>query len=172
MIDAGAKRRTSGLACLSLIARLLVGGTLVFSGVTKLPMHSQFTEIVNSYHLLPVALATAYALVLPWAEFVFGAYLILGILVRPSAFASVLMAISFTVANVSAILRGEEYCTSCFGNAIVLLAPYSLTIDILIIIAGVFLVVVGKREQLLGFDDWFFRRQHSRVTGRDKSRAA
>ena len=158
MADVGAERRTSGLAYICLITRLLVGGTLVFSGVTKLPTHSQFVDIVNSYHLLPAALGTAYALVLPWAEFVFGTYLILGILVRPSAFASVLMGISFMVANVIAISRGEEYCTSCFGNAIVLLAPYSLFIDILIIVAGVFLVIAGKRDQLLGFDDWFSRR--------------
>jgi uncharacterized membrane protein YphA (DoxX/SURF4 family) len=172
MRDGRSTQRTSVLAYLSLVARLAVGGTLVFSGVAKLPLHSQFVDIVNSYHLLPAVLGTAYALVLPWAEFVFGAYLILGILLRPSALASVLMAISFTVANVSAILRGEDYCTSCFGNAVVLLAPYSLTIDVLIIIAGVFLIVVGRRESLLGFDDWFARRQLSRATGGDKSRGA
>ena len=170
MADAGAERRTSGLAYLGLITRLLVGGTLVFSGVMKLPLHSQFVDIVNSYHLLPVTLGAAYALVLPWAEFVFGAYLILGILVRPIASICVLMGISFMVANVTAISRGEEYCTSCFGNAVVLLASSSLLIDILIIVAGVFLVVVGKRDQLLGFDNWFARRQHSQAMMNDKLR--
>ena len=162
MTEAVATRRTSGLAYLSLILRLLVGGILVFSGVTKLPVHSDFVEIVNSYQILPEVLGTAYALVLPWAEFVFGAYLILGILVRPSAFISVLMAISFTVANVISIVGGEKYCSSCFGEAVVLLAPYSLAIDVLIILAGVYLVVKGNRESLLAFDDWFARRQHKR----------
>ena len=147
------------MAYLSLVVRLLVGGTLVFSGVTKLPLHSEFADLVNSYHLLPEVLGTKYALVLPWAEFVFGAYLILGIQIRLSALASVLMAISFTVANVSAILRGEQHCASCFGDVITLPVPYSLSIDVLIIIAGMFLVIVGGRELLLGFDHWFGRSQ-------------
>ncbi len=168
MTEVIARRRISTLAYLSLILRLLVGGTLVFSGVTKLPVHSDFVEIVNSYQILPEILGTVYALILPWAEFVLGAYLFLGILVRPSAFVSVLMAISFTVANVISILGGEKYCSSCFGEAVILPTPFSLAIDVLIILAGVYLVIKGNKEPLLTFDNRFTRRQRRRVIGGDK----
>ena len=164
MTEAKAGRPVIGTAYLNLILRLLVGGTLLFSGAMKLPAHSQFVGIVNSYHLLPTPLGTAYALVLPWAEFMFGAYLVLGILIRPGAIASVLMAISFTVANVSAVLRGEEHCASCFGDVFVLPLSYSLSIDALIIIAGLYLTVTGGRKQILGFDGWSARTQRDKAT--------
>lgn len=159
MTDTGTRWQTFITVYLTLVVRILVGGTLVFSGVTKLTEHSEFVNIVNSYHLLPEVLGTKYAMVLPWAEFVFGAYLILGIQIRLSALVSVLMAISFTVANISAILRGEEHCASCFGSVITLPVPYSLSIDILIIIAGVLLVIMGGRGSLLNFDDFFGKSQ-------------
>ncbi len=161
MTDIVATRRASFPAYLNLILRILVGGTLIFSGVTKLPVHSDFVEIVNSYQILPEVLGTAYALALPWVEFVFGAYLIMGILVRPSAVISVLMAISFTVANVIALIGGEKYCSSCFGEAVILPTPLSLAIDVLIIAACIYLIVKGKRESILGFDGWFARRQRN-----------
>jgi len=170
MTSVVAKRRKSNLAYVSLILRLLVGSTLLFSGVTKLPVHNNFVEVVISYHILPEVLGTAYAMVLPWAEFVFGAYLVLGIMVRPSAFASVLLGTSFTIANVIAILRGEEHCTSCFGNVFVLLTHYSLAIDVFIIIAGVLLLFMGRNTPSFGFDDWFARRQRSQGSASDSSR--
>lgn len=140
---------------LTVILRLLVGGTFVFSGATKLLEHSQFVDVVDGYHILPHSLATAYAVTLPWVELVIGVYLILGILIRPSSIVAVLMATSFVVANVSSIFRGDEYCGSCFGEDILLLAWQSLIIDALIIMAGVYLVLVGGRKQMLSFDNWF-----------------
>jgi uncharacterized membrane protein YphA (DoxX/SURF4 family) len=159
-----AGRHGAGISYLHLVLRILVGGTLLFSGAMKLPAHSQFVGIVNGYHLLPTPLGTAYALVLPWAEFMFGAYLILGILTRPSAIASVLMAVSFTVANVSAILRGEVHCASCFGDVFVLPLPYSLSIDALIIIFGLYLTVAPSSKQIFSFDSWFPKSQRDKVT--------
>lgn len=128
---------------LALLLRLTVGGIFVFSSITKLPMHSQFVAIVKSYHLLPDPMATAYALTLPWVELIVGAYLLLGILVKPSAFVTILMGISFMVANVSETVRGEQYCGSCFGEAIPLLVSQALTIDIIIITTGFILLMAN-----------------------------
>jgi putative oxidoreductase len=148
---------------LSVPLRLLIGATLVFSGATKLSIHSRFVDIVNSYQLLPHSLATAYALALPWAELVIGAYLLLGILVRPSALVAVLMGISFTVVNISTIIRGEKQCLSCFGEAIILSVWQSLAIDVLIIIAGLYVVVAAGKRQTLSFDNWFAKRQRDKA---------
>ena len=148
---------------LSLALRLLVGGVLVFSAVTKLPLHSQFVGVVEGYNLLPGPLAEAYALALPWVELLVGVYLVLGILLRPSAAVTILMGISFTVANVSAIIQGEQFCASCFGEAFPLLVSQALTLDILIIIAALLLLLAGGREQLLGLDGWFARKRASRA---------
>jgi len=148
---------------LTVILRLLVGGTFVFSSVTKLPEHSQFVDVVDSYHILPHSLATAYAVALPWVELVIGAYLVLGILIRPSSVVAVLMATSFVVANVSGIFRGDEYCGSCFGEDILLLAWQSLIIDVLIIVAGVYLVIEGGRKQMLSFDGLFAAEERTRT---------
>ena len=148
---------------LTLLLRLLVGATLVFASVTKLPLHSQFVAIVKSYQLLPDPLATAYALTLPWAELLIGAYLLLGILLRPSAVATILIGISFMVANVRTIVQGEQYCGGCFGETIPLLVSQALAIDVFIIIAASLLVLVGGRKQLLGLDSWFVHRQRGKI---------
>jgi uncharacterized membrane protein YphA (DoxX/SURF4 family) len=149
---------------LTVILRLLVGGTFVFSSVTKLPDHSQFVDVVESYNILPHSLATAYGVVLPWVELVIGAYLVLGILVRLSSVVAVLMAISFVIANVSSIFRGDEYCGSCFGEDVLLLAWQSLIIDVLIIVAGLYLVIEGGRKQMLSFDGLFPDRERGANT--------
>jgi len=140
---------------LALLLRLLVGTTFVFASVTKFPLHSQFVAIVKSYHLLPDPMATAYALTLPWVELIVGAYLLLGILVKPSAFVTILMGMSFMVANVSETVRGEQYCGSCFGEAIPLLVSQALTIDIIIITTGLILLMAKGKRQILGFDSWY-----------------
>ena len=152
---------------LAVTLRLLIGGTFIFSGVTKLLSHSQFVDTVDSYHILPHSLATAYGVTLPWVELVIGAYLLLGMLIRPSAVAIVLMGISFMVANISAIVRGDEHCGSCFGEAVTFPAWQSLIVDVLIMIAAIYLVVVGGGKGMLSFDSWFANRERNRVAVSD-----
>ena len=144
--------------------RLLLGGTLVFSATVKLPMHSEFVNLVNAYHLLPAWMATIYATALPWVELLVGAYLVLGIRVRPIAVIAGLISISFIVANVSAIMRGDETCLHCFGQVIDLPVVTALIIDIAMVAIASYLVIVGSRAKTLSFDGWFGNRQRSRVT--------
>jgi putative oxidoreductase len=148
---------------LALFLRLLVGGILVFSSVTKLPLHSQFVTIVESYHLLPQPLAIAYALALPWVELLVGSYLILGIQIKPSAVGSLLLSISFLIANVKAIIQGETFCGSCFGEAVLLPVSLALILDVFIITAVLILIISGGGKQLLGFDSWFACRQQDKI---------
>lgn len=145
---------------LILVLRLFVGATFIFSAVTKLPLQYRFIEVVQSYHLLPDPLATAYGIALPWIELLIGVYLLLGVLLRPSAFATILIGISFLIANVSVIVRGEQYCGSCFGESIPLTASQALTLDCLLMIAALLLLLAGSKNQLLSLEGWFACRQH------------
>ncbi len=146
---------------LVMVLRLFVGATFVFSAVTKLPLQSRFVEIVQSYHLLPYSLATAYGIALPWIELLIGAYLLLGVLLKPSAFATLLIGLSFMIANVTAIVRGELYCGSCFGESIPLSAFHALTLDCFLMLAALLLLLAGSNSQLLSLEGWFARRQRT-----------
>jgi uncharacterized membrane protein YphA (DoxX/SURF4 family) len=107
-IDTRRIKETAYAPFVSLVMRLVVGGTFVFASISKFPLQLRLVEIVQSYHLLPAPLAAGYALVLPWVELVIGAYLILGILIKPGAIISILIGLSFLVANVSAIIQGSS----------------------------------------------------------------
>jgi uncharacterized membrane protein YphA (DoxX/SURF4 family) len=145
---------------LHMALRLFLGGMFILSAASKLPDHTEFEEVVKNYDLLPDFMAVAYANALPWIELLVGVYLLLGILIRPSAVVTMLMGISFIVANVSSIVRGEEVCGSCFGELASLPAWEALTIDVLILIAAAILFWAGVRAQTLGLDSIFERRRY------------
>jgi putative oxidoreductase len=145
------------------IPRLLLGATFVFSSTSKFPMHSEFVNLVNAYHLLPVWIGGTYATALPWVELLIGAYLILGVLIRPSAVIAGLVSMSFIVANTSSLMRGEKQCLHCFGQVIALSPTQALIIDIIMLGVATYLVIVSRRETALSFDGWFARRQRSKA---------
>jgi uncharacterized membrane protein YphA (DoxX/SURF4 family) len=146
------------------IARLLLGGTLVFSSTQKFPMHTEFVNLVNAYHLIPVWMATIYATALPWVELLVGSYLLLGILTRPTGVVAGLISISFVVANISAIIRGDETCLHCFGQVIDLTPVQALTIDLVMIGIASYLIIAATRANKISFDSWFARKQRSKAT--------
>ncbi|MFC2038761.1 MauE/DoxX family redox-associated membrane protein [Chloroflexota bacterium] len=140
---------------ISLFIRLLVGSIFIVSSISKLPLQSKFIEVVQSYQLLPDLMATAYGFALPWVELLIGCYLFLGILIKPGAIVTILLGISFMVANISAIMGNEYYCPDCFGEIFPLTVFQAISIDIFIIIAAVFLILVTGKKEILSFDSWF-----------------
>jgi len=149
-----AQQSTTAGARLGLAMRVVVGGVLVFSALTKMPIHSEFVSVVNSYNILPEPLATAYAVALPWVELIVGGYLVFGIFIKISASLAVLMGISYAVANVSSLLHGEKVCGSCFGLLLAMPVAYSVMIDIFIIVVGVYLLLRSTQAFTLA---WWIR---------------
>jgi putative oxidoreductase len=139
----------------AVILRVIVGCIFVFSAVTKLPIHTDFVSIVQSYQLLPDSLAAVYGNALPWVELVIGSFLVLGIQIRASSFVTILICLSFLAANISSIVSGESFCGNCFGEAFALPVSLALTLDIAITFIAVYLYVVGK--QPYSFDSLFAR---------------
>ncbi|MBT4510718.1 MAG: DoxX family membrane protein [Chloroflexi bacterium] len=146
------KQRISSLisnSYLNLTLRLLLGVTFIVSAVSKLPDHTKFVEIVKDQDLLPDVLVTVFGNALPWIELVVGVYLLFGILRRPSALVTLLMAISFMIANVNSLINDKDKCGSCFGDTVTLTVAQSITIDIFIFIAALVLLLTPKVNQLL-----------------------
>ena len=162
MVETENNNRVTLVRYLGLLIRLVTGGIFIVSSISKLPMQSRFVEVVQSFHLLPGPLTVAYGLVLPWVELLVGCYLVFGILVKPGAIITILMCISFLIANISSVIRGEYYCPDCFGELFALSVTQAITIDILIIISAAVLLFVAKKTEPLSFDSWFRGKYGSR----------
>ena len=138
--------------------RIFLGVTFIVSAVTKLPMQTDFIDMVKGYNMLPDCLASVYGAALPWLELLIGVFLLLGILVRFGALGTLLISATFMVANIGAIVQGKENCGTCFGEAFPLAAPAALALDCVMIAAAVVLLIYGYREQKLSVDEFFIRR--------------
>ena len=140
--------------------RIFLGGTFILSSESKLSHHTEFVEVVKDYDLLPEALASAYGNALPWVELFIGIYLLLAIMVRPSAFIALLMGISFMVANITAIVRGDEHCGSCFGELMTIPVEPAVALDVFILIAALGLFLFRSERQLCGLGSLFKPKEH------------
>jgi uncharacterized membrane protein YphA (DoxX/SURF4 family) len=95
--------------------RWVLGLTLLMAGVAKLRHLSAFVAGVLDYDLLPAPLGQLYGRLLPLIEIGTGVFLLLNRWVRPSAFISGLMFISFAIAVIVNLVRKRDIPCYCFG---------------------------------------------------------
>lgn len=101
---------------IGLLARLGLGGVLLYAGYLKAFSPDKSMMAVRAYELLPIWLANIFGIVLPWLEIGAGVLLIIGIAVRYVAiFGSTLM-IAFVIAISQAWARGLSIDCGCFGD--------------------------------------------------------
>jgi uncharacterized membrane protein YphA (DoxX/SURF4 family) len=101
---------------IGLLARLGLGGVLLYAGYLKAFSPEKSMMAVRAYELLPIWLANIFGIVLPWLEIGAGVLLIVGIAVRYMAiFGSALM-IVFVIAISQAWARGLSIDCGCFGD--------------------------------------------------------
>jgi uncharacterized membrane protein YphA (DoxX/SURF4 family) len=101
---------------IGLLARLGLGGVLLYAGYLKAFTPDKSMMAVRAYEILPIWLANVMGIVLPWLEMGAGLLLILGIAVRyVSIFGSGLM-IAFIIAISQAWARGLSIDCGCFGD--------------------------------------------------------
>lgn len=98
-----------------LFIRIILGSILVLAAIGKIPEQAKFIDVVSHYGLLPWSLAQAYGLILPWLELILGTFLILGLFTRLAAAASILMIVSFIIANGTAVYSKDVMECGCFG---------------------------------------------------------
>ena len=52
--------------------RLVLGVTLIWAGLAKIPEPGLFAQTVRAYNVLPIALVNPFAVVMPWVEVISG----------------------------------------------------------------------------------------------------
>ena len=114
------------------LCRMFLGLVFAYSGFTKLmdPVEN-FQGVMASYEIIPYAVIPLLAHVVPWIEFLFGVFMILGYLPRLSALVLGAMSWSFVVLIVATrVVTGSvpPDC-GCFGEgSLIHLQPYQVLV--------------------------------------------
>lgn len=98
-------------------ARLLIGGMFVYASIYKVFDPANFAVSIRNYMIIPASWSNVVALTLPWIEIVAGAFLILGVQVRPSALLTTGMLGVFLGAIIYAFSIGLDIDCGCFSSA-------------------------------------------------------
>lgn len=104
------------LDVVGLLARLLLGGVLVYAGAVKVGHPLTAERAVQAYEILPMDLAGWIGLGLPFVEIVLGVLLVLGLFTRPVAVISTLLMLAFIAGIAQAWARGLTIDCGCFGG--------------------------------------------------------
>ena len=140
-----------------LLARVFTGLVYFYAGASKLldPIEN-FRGAVAQYDVVPYVLVPAIAVVLPWLEFLFGAFLILGYAVRVSAFVLGGLSLGFllVLGSSNVLLDAGGADCGCFGErALIHLTVHQVfLLDLLNFFITLKLFRMGRH--LFSFDGW------------------
>ncbi|MEI6307271.1 MAG: MauE/DoxX family redox-associated membrane protein [Actinomycetes bacterium] len=101
---------------LTLLARVVLGGTLLAAGALKVGNLQKSAMAVRAYELLPVSLANFLGYALPWIEIGVGLLLILGVATKTVAVIGAINMLVFIIAIAQAWARGLSIDCGCFGG--------------------------------------------------------
>ncbi|MBR7742170.1 DoxX family membrane protein [Phycicoccus sp. BSK3Z-2] len=104
------------LDVVGLLARLFLGGVLLWAGLAKVGKPLTSERAVQAYEIMPLGLAGWVGLALPFVEIVLGVLLVLGLFTRPVAVVSTLLMVAFVVGIAQAWARGLTIDCGCFGG--------------------------------------------------------
>ena len=142
---------------LLLSLRLLLGAVFVVSGFQKLiAPYQNFASVIEKFEFVQGPVVALLAQSLPWAEFVLGVFLILGLWERWALVGLWVMNTSFIGILTSAIARKLpiQNC-GCFGEAVPLSLPQMLSLDIVLWVLFLFYFLTSRRLNLPGLDRTF-----------------
>lgn len=107
------RKMKNGLSIIVLIARLLIGGILIYASFNKIVDPGGFAKAIANYHLIPFGLENIMAIILPWLELIIGLCLIIGVFIDGAAFLVIIMMVVFISAITYAILNGYNIECGC-----------------------------------------------------------
>jgi len=119
------RARTKLASILLALARILLGAVFIYAAYAKLHFNGAwhlrdyyffFAMGIDSYKLLPLTAVQWMAKILPWAELILGAMLMIGAGVRWAGLLVSALLVMFMVALAHAALGGLEINCGCFGN--------------------------------------------------------
>ena len=106
----------NGLNIIVLIARLLIGGILIYASFDKIVNPGEFARAINNYNIVPFGLENSMAIIIPWLELIIGLCLVLGVFIDGASFLVIMLMIIFIVAISYAILSGYNIECGCGLN--------------------------------------------------------
>ena len=148
-------QRISAAPWVAVVARLLVGGLIVFSGISKLILpHGEVMALVKQYQVIPDFLIAPIAAGLPWLELASGAALCIGFLTTPAAWLVGAQLVSFSLLMVVVlIVRVPIEDCGCFGNLGIRETPLHVLVRDLILL-GILASVLVRRQDAWSIDAW------------------
>ena len=148
-------QRIGAAPWVAVVARVLVGGLFIFSGVSKLLLpHGEVIVLVKQYQVIPDFLESPIAAGLPWLELASGTALCIGFLTTLAAWlvGAQLVAFSLLMVVVLVLQIPIEDC-GCFGNLGIRETPLHVLIRDLILL-GVLSAVLVRRQDAWSIDAW------------------
>lgn len=101
---------------LAWVGRILVAGVFIVAALGKLSDLPRFAAEIRDYEIAPIELSNAMAIVVPWFELVLAASMLSGFWRREGRALLALLLVAFTIAKISAEVRGLEIACGCFGG--------------------------------------------------------
>lgn len=122
--------------------RLIIGVVFVYAALDKIVYPQQFAIAVRGYQMIPLSISNMFAIAVPWSEMIAGGMLILGILTRRAAAATLILLAMFVGAMATVLIRGMVVDCGCFGSegGSSTVGPF-LIVRNLFLMAGAFLVM-------------------------------
>jgi uncharacterized membrane protein YphA (DoxX/SURF4 family) len=99
---------------LVLVVRVFIGILFVISSLEKIVDPGGFARSVTNYGLLPEWMPMIAATILPWLELLCGFAMLFGVFLRGGSLLLLGMLAVFTLAVLSALLRGLDISCGCF----------------------------------------------------------
>ena len=124
----------------AVVLRIALGAVFTFAGFYKLIRPAEYFQmVVDMYHVAPEALVPAIAAVMPWIEFIFGFFLLVGYASRLSARVVAVLCAMFLGILVQALVRDLpiDQC-GCFGGSFHMELKNSILAD-----SAMLLVAIG-----------------------------
>jgi uncharacterized membrane protein YphA (DoxX/SURF4 family) len=101
----------------ALIARLIVGGTLLAAGILKIGHFDALASTIASYRIpfLAPAVIAPISVAIPLIEVLLGAYILIGLYTRVMSALALCEFVVFAAAVASVVMRGISASCGCFG---------------------------------------------------------
>lgn len=152
--------KTTSRDWFGLLARLVLGGALLYAGLTKIGNLEGSVLSVRAYQLdfLPYSLEKAIGYGLPILEIALGLIIIIGLFTRVSAAIGTLMMLVFIAGISQAWARGLSIDCGCFSQGGQTDDPKYLSEiirDTIFALAGLWLV--WRPKSAFSVDNWLFR---------------
>ena len=101
---------------IGLLARLILGVTLVWAGVIKVTSPALSAQAVRAFQILPWDLAGYVGYALPVVEILVGLLLVTGLMTRAAAVVGGLLMVAFIIGIISVWVRWLSIDCGCFGG--------------------------------------------------------